>query len=288
MIRKLLRKLIFVANGRTIRINEKKVRLPIKFIEHFNVRRNNPVEPELYGVLSRLIKKDNVFIDIGANIGIFSLLASEITGPKACVIVVEPNPVTFGFLSEIIAANKKYDNLILFQLAISDNLSLLPLQLNQDNSILMERASIIHQEAGAGTVNVFTNRIDNIVPINVKPDILKIDVEGAELAVLEGARSILDAVKPIVCIEVHGLYFDNPQKHVEAVFAFFEEAGYYGINIFKNRVESVQSFMEDSGVPGNDPVSKKLLNKLGYGNLIFVSNEMQKQWVLKACETLNS
>ena len=288
MIRKILRKLFFISNGRTIRINERKISIPEKFIAHFNVNRNNPMEPELYAVLCRLIKKDNVFIDIGANIGIFSLMASDVAGPNGSVVVVEPNPVTFGFLAEIIAHNKTFDNIIMLQLAISDSLGLLPLQLNGDDSILMERASLIHREAGARIVNVFTNRLDNILPANVKPDIMKIDVEGAELEVLDGSRGTIEAAKPMVCIEVHGLYFDHPEKHVEAVFSFFESVGYQGVNVSKSKVESVQSFMEDSGVCGNDPVSKRPLNKLGYGNLIFVSDESRKQLVLEACKIFNA
>lgn len=240
------------------------------------------MEPELFDFLSRLVKEENVFIDVGANVGIFSLLASDKVGPKGTVLTLEPNPATFGLMSELILANKRFNNLVFLQLAVSDQSGILPLQLNQDDSMLMERASIIHQEAGTKEVNVFTNTLDSLLPAGLKIDIIKIDVEGAELAALNGSKNIIREKRPMICVEVHGLYFPDPGKHVEEVFSFFESMNYKAINLHKGTTESARTFLEDSGVGGIDAVSGMNLRTTGYGNLIFVADETQEKFV-KEC-----
>ena len=71
------------------------------------------------------------------------------------------------------------------------------------------------------SITVKTELLDKLIPLNIKIDLIKIDVEGAELLVLEGAQKIINTYKPIVIFE-HGLgasehYGATPDK----IFAFF-------------------------------------------------------------------
>lgn len=284
MIKAFLRKALFTMNGRAVRVNGRPFKLPEKLISHFNVRQNNPMEPELCAVIDKLLKPGDIFVDIGANVGVLSLLASERVGQRGSVIAIEPNPATFGLLSEIIALNKKHDNFIMLQVAVADKAGVLPLQINSGDSVLMERSSIVHHEQGTDRFDVFTNSLENIIPAAIHPTLIKVDVEGAELVVLEGAKGMLANVKPMVCIEVHGLYFDDIAGHVNNVFTFFDTLGYSCVNIFKGKVEAAKSFLIDSGVPGVDPQTGKNLNTLGYGNLIFTHGEAQTNEVATICK----
>ena len=78
-------------------------------------------------------------------------------------------------------------------------------------------------------IEVQTDLMDHVIPSNIKIDLIKIDVEGAEMLVLEGAQKILKRDHPIIIFE-HGLgaseYYEG---HPDKSFSFFEKCGY---NIF--------------------------------------------------------
>jgi hypothetical protein len=146
-----------------------------------------------------------------------------------------------------------------------------PISISSSDSVLMERASLVYREKDAYTVSVLCSTIDLLVPPDIAATVMKIDVEGAELDVLEGARETIEKHKPIVCVEVHGLYFENPYEHVQKVFEFFHAFGYACLNLLKGKEDNLENFMTDSGVPAGDTTVR--LNAVGYGNLIFVPNK---------------
>jgi FkbM family methyltransferase len=77
----------------------------------------------------------------------------------------------------------------------------------------------------ARTIRVRTGRIDDLVPEDLRIDLIKIDVEGAELFVLEGASRIISDFRPLVIFE-HGLGASNHYNTTpEKVFSFFAERG---------------------------------------------------------------
>ncbi|HOT98101.1 MAG TPA: FkbM family methyltransferase [bacterium] len=130
-------------------------------------------------VRSVLLERGGVFLDIGANIGSYTLVASE--APQAKVISIEPHPQTFAILKKNILLNKR-SNIIALNIALSD----------YDGSLFMTN------EAEAALNRIVSNPDDGsfAVPcrsadslcreLSVKPNIIKIDVEDFELTVLHG------------------------------------------------------------------------------------------------------
>jgi FkbM family methyltransferase len=181
------------------------------------VRRNNPTEPKLHWFFNKLLQNGDVFVDVGANAGFISLLASERVGKEGKVIAVEPNPRIAYFTHYTLANNARNKNHILLQVALSDQSCLLPISMSSSDSILMERASIVYKEKASEEVEVLCSTLDIILPTDLKPTVVKIDVEGAELQVLRGAVSVLRKYRPVVSVEVHGLYFDDPYAHAKSI-----------------------------------------------------------------------
>jgi FkbM family methyltransferase len=266
MIKSLLRKLVFSA----VLINGRRTRVHPDLMHYFNVRQNNPVEPTLYSFLEKVLKPGEVFIDVGANAGFISLLVSDKVGSSGKVFVIEPNPKVAFYAHYALSNNTKFSNYVMMQMACSDAPSILPISVSLADSLLQERASLVYREEKTREVDVLCSTIDNILPTSLKPTWIKIDVEGAELSVLNGALVTLRNHRPLISLEVHGLYFPDPRAHVKSLFDFFTTLNYSAVNVMTAKEVTLDEFMSDSGVPSVDPVTGGKMNDKGYGNLILV------------------
>ena len=153
----------------------------------------NLSEPERLKMVKNLISKNFVCFDIGANIGIYSLLFSRYSN---LVYAFEPLPRNLSFLQRMMKLNK-VKNVIIVPSAVAD----------KNGESMFKAASNVAEGRldVSGTQRVSTISLDRfITKKQVYPNLLKIDVEGAELLVLEGARNYLLNSKPIIIIETHG------------------------------------------------------------------------------------
>ncbi|MBM2824187.1 MAG: Methyltransferase, FkbM family [Thermoleophilia bacterium] len=155
----------------------------------------------------------SVVFDVGANAGFLSLLAARLVGPAGRVIAFEPSPAAVVYLRRHVALNRAL-NIEIIDVAVADEngrarfSSVGPLELG-------------HLDA-EGEVEVETASLDTLVEDRVipPPDVVKIDVEGAELSVLRGARAIMQANRPVVVLSTHG--FDSH----EACCSLLRSLGY--------------------------------------------------------------
>jgi FkbM family methyltransferase len=147
----------------------------------------------------RELKPNDVFWDVGANIGFYSLLASSC--PGVIVIAFEPNPATVKVLRKNIELNKRPDIRVL-NIALSESVGMSRFDTIQRDST-SARAHLANEETD-GTIEVAANRGDTLVESGdvPKPDVLKIDVEGAEYLVVKGMGDALSSCRLIFC-EVH-------------------------------------------------------------------------------------
>lgn len=154
-------------------------------------------EREQVKFFEKIFKKDWVVFDIGAHVGFYSLLSAELAGEEGKVFSFEPLTINYEYLKKHIEINN-YRNITPFNVAVSD----------RDGFAFFsegENTSTGHLTSN-GEIKVRTIAIDDWVndrklPI---PDILKIDVEGAELAVLKGAVNLLNGHHPVVFLSTHG------------------------------------------------------------------------------------
>jgi FkbM family methyltransferase len=156
-------------------------------------------------LLVRRVPRGGVVYDIGANVGFFTLLTSRLVGPAGSVYAFEPLPANLELLRRHLALNRSA-NVTVFAAAASD----------RDGHARFEGAGstgrLSAEENGeAGDREVPTVRLDGLVARGElkPPAVVKLDVEGAELAVLQGMETLLATVRPILLVEFHGRWIGN-------------------------------------------------------------------------------
>ena len=149
--------------------------------------------------LEEYLKPGFSFLDIGANIGLMSVIASKAVGEKGIVYAVEANPATVPILQTNIELNN------------CKNIELLPVALSdvQGKALLFENwevnrggASLISQSDDQKGVEVKMERLDDLFAENTTIDLVKIDVEGFEPQVIRGGMNWFKKQLPVFIIEV--------------------------------------------------------------------------------------
>jgi FkbM family methyltransferase len=157
------------------------------------------IEPE-FKHLTRFLTPDSVFIDIGANTGVYSLKAAKHLTGSGEVISLEPNLDMLEALSASVKANR-FRNVRLRNLCASNVLGHADFWCNdgKPNSF-----SLIRHDQDADRMSVITVPVDDLVTWEAltRVDYIKLDVEGAEDIVLEGAKQTIAKFRPIVQYEV--------------------------------------------------------------------------------------
>ena len=161
-----------------------------------------------------------VFVDVGANIGSHAINAARLVGRTGSVFAFEADPDTYDLLAENIKSND-LGNIVARQTCVSDHVGTLSFYKHRDSA----KSSIVDRGEKL-SVTLPSDMLENLIPANTKIDVLKVDVEGAELSVLRGAREIFnDQRRPSVAIiEVFDLR-DNTDKS-EGIREVLEGYGY--------------------------------------------------------------
>ena len=160
----------------------------------------NLVEPRLTAVLLRHLKQGDVFLDIGANVGYYTVLASRVVGPSGAVIAVEPALRNLCFLATHIRLNGA-GNVRVVPAACSDTAAVRLFSPGADPA-RGHLATTVEGTAGAAIVAAIT--VDALLArAEVIPHVIKIDVEGGELDVLRGAHATLAASRPVILLATH-------------------------------------------------------------------------------------
>jgi len=129
-----------------------------------------------------------VVCDIGAHIGFYALLAAQKVGPHGRVYAFEPDPRTFPYLVYNIEQNGFSNIIIPIKKAVSNHEGILRLHLDE---ITSGDTSLFHRNTSGRTVEVQSVKLDDFLEGEAKVDIVKLDIEGGELAALEGMESLL-------------------------------------------------------------------------------------------------
>lgn len=159
-----------------------------------------------FGMVSEHLGAGATFIDVGADIGYYSLKAAPMVGAAGHVIAIEPNPEAIGRLQVNVAASDA-KVVAVAPVACSDTEGTLELYVAPDantgeTSLSKTNASQIG--AIAHTYKVRARPLDDIVRESGvgRVDAIKIDVEGAEYLVLKGAQQTLDRFHPMLLVEI--------------------------------------------------------------------------------------
>ena len=147
--------------------------------------------------LVKLIKPGMLTFDIGANAGFYTLAMSRLSGAKGRVFAFEPFPANCAKIKKHLIINQA-TNVTLITDAVADEVGKIFFQAGSDD--------FTGRIATNGEIEVSVITLDGIVENQNTgdPDLIKIDVEGAESRVLLGARGILQRGKPVIMLALHG------------------------------------------------------------------------------------
>lgn len=207
--------------------------------------RSGTYEPHLTAVFERYCRPGMTVVDVGANLGYFSLLASKLVGPAGTVIALEPNSENCRLLLSSLRLN-----------GIS-NVALLPVAAGEapgwayyathvgSNGGLVDDDELLSR---FGTV-VPTFRLDDLV--DRKVDFLKMDVEGAEGRVVQGASRIIEKDRPVVTTELKEEMLQRVSgRSVADYLNYFGDLGYLPTLLDKETghdkaFSSIQALLDD-------------------------------------------
>jgi FkbM family methyltransferase len=169
-------------------------------------------ELDTYISISRFLSPEKTFVDLGAWIGPFTLFAAPFSKE---VIAVEPDPVAYSILQSNILLNG-YKNIQTIPLAIVGYNPCL--FMNTDipgNSKSMFTKEMI---PGAWEVGIVTLS-ELLTTLRIaKPSIIKIDVEGAEVDILDQSLSWLSTYRPTLHLSTHRLHYPNPELAMKTLW----------------------------------------------------------------------
>lgn len=181
------------------------VRIPVRLSDRIErLMWAGAYEPELRHRLCRTLRAGMTYLDVGAHIGYFSLLASALVGPTGEVHAFEPDSECFARLCT--NATRSSARMFTYQFAVADKVGDVTFHRSPTpgesgwGSLLADREHRQQVAALATTLDAWSEA-RGIARVGF----IKIDAEGAELLVLRGARELLRITRPFVYLEVNGV-----------------------------------------------------------------------------------
>lgn len=197
-------KLLNIASmGRGLKrtINGHRLRLPTRYFRYFP----EEYESENFEFLTNSCKPGSVIIDIGAHIGLFSVIASQVTGEKGKVYAFEPAPDTFTLLQKTLSINHNRSVIEPFQKAVGREPGKITFFVSDDKADNSNSLVNYKDDRPLHGIDVELTSVDAFVKGKgiTKLDFIKIDVEGAEYDTLRGAAETLRNLKPVCIVAIH-------------------------------------------------------------------------------------
>lgn len=187
------------------------------------------VPPTLVPILEACLKPGDLFVDVGANVGVYATWGARIVGPTGVVLALEPVPRTRAWL-ETICAQNELDHVKVISTAAGDKEGSAWMQ-TTDGAAGLSR---VCGASGAG-LQVPITTLDRLLGSRI-PALIKIDVEGYELSVLRGAVSTLENTRAPVVFEAPD--FAGGSGTTDCV-ALLESIGY---SVFSLTTRGLQAF----------------------------------------------
>lgn len=160
-------------------------------------------EPPLpFLMMATLIRTEGMFVDVGANTGLYSVLAGTIV-PSRNIIAFEPHPEIAAALINNLSVNGLQDRVTVHQIALSDSSGVLDLYMPDQGHGLIETSASLEKnfQQAASSIQVPVKRLDDI-KLDAQVAVIKVDIEGHEYAFLRGALELVRRDRPFIFVEV--------------------------------------------------------------------------------------
>jgi len=216
-------------------------------------------EQNLIKFLIKNLKKNDIFFDIGANYGFYSILAQEII-ENGEIHAFEPNPKIFNYLKSSFLKNKK--GIFLNKMALSNKIGKISFydgfyRAHSGQSTILEKVAS-NSLSKYQRIKVASVTLDNYINTNTIPTVIKIDVEGAESKVIDGGLRIFKTTNPTIAMEIHKTGIEK--KFSIWAIKILHNLGYKSYNITQGG---------ELDLIKKEYLNKIFKNQLGFDNLIF-------------------
>ncbi|MEX0917679.1 MAG: FkbM family methyltransferase [Candidatus Paceibacterota bacterium] len=202
-------------------------------------------ETRIATLLERELRHGDTFVDVGANIGCFTFPGALFVGATGHVIAFEPIVRLAKQIASSVARNN-FQNVSIQQMAVGreqgvGTLSLVPGNIG-GSSLVKENTSGMFETVAVSTLDAELSSCERV-------DLIKIDVEGYELEVLEGARHILQKHTPKLILEFSpNVYRKRDPGIARSILMLLREMGYVIRDIERNvHVENIDTYLEQLG-----------------------------------------
>lgn len=201
-------------------------------------------EPQILDLIAKYLKKGDMFVDIGANIGQHSMFAASIVSNHGKVYSFEPIPRIYSQLLDSVKINHFEAIIDSYNVALGAESKTETLYIEKNN---VGGSSIVglHANDSVGiTVDIKCG--DDILGNIQHIDMVKIDVEGYEYEVLVGMQKALTQHKPVIILEFSGqLYFSRKTNNGDKIISLLQNLGYalYDVEDYMKKITSKEDFL---------------------------------------------
>lgn len=197
---------------------------PYALLDHYIIRGDN-INPYVTSAIKQYLLEGGVFLDIGANHGVFSLIASK--NPKTTVFAFEPSPRELKRFWKNLAININHNNINIFSYGLGEESVVKDFVLSQADNPGMNSLPNICEKGKTIRCN-FANLFELLSPhVLMQARVCKMDIEGQEMFVLNSLKNHMHLFKNCVFIlEMHSPFLSKAGFSTDQIYNFFEEAGF--------------------------------------------------------------
>lgn len=207
----------------TVSVGDIESTFTISTVEEYYRFHNLVGEGEIISDLLSEIRAEDVFFDVGANVGMYTCFVAQKL-PEDQVVAFEPHPINVSTLRENLELNDL--DVSIEECGLTDRETEGKLAVSSDRSGEGRHSLAVSEEEE--TLPITLRRGDSMVQNGEvpSPTVLKIDVEGAEVGVLEGLRSTLQKTCQLCYVEVHPDRMSNYDSTIGDLQSLFEDCGF--------------------------------------------------------------
>lgn len=204
----------------TINYNNRKTKIYLNkkfgYVDQY-IYNHGIYEKDIIDSIREFLNPQKIMLDIGGNIGQHSLLLAPYC---KMIYAFEPIPAIFNEFKSSISANH-YKNIHLQNVAIGDKSEIKPIYFNTKNA---DASTLLKNTNGNKPINIQVEHLNNVLPKDLKFDVVKIDVEGFEAVVILGNKELFIKNKPVIFLELDpkSIDFEGSHSTVELLHFFFD------------------------------------------------------------------
>jgi len=192
-------------------------------------------EYESTEIVRKYVQPEKDVLDVGANIGLFSVLFSNLINDENKVLALEPNPTALKHLYKNIEGNNWINKVVVYEGVATNKKDSFHMNVIDGLEEYSSLGEIIHPKVAekvSKRIKVNGNTIDNLVKdFNLNPGFMKIDAEGAEFEILRGAIDTITQFKPIILSEMSDRLLKAQGASSIRVLKLLEELNYNVLDI---------------------------------------------------------